>query len=507
MADTRVAVSQPLKLLLESPVLIAVILISGIGGTFQYGFQISVMTSPSLFIKDLVNVTCARRYSLFLEQWQLSLIWSFIVSIFCIGGLIGSLSAGQLTLYGRKQCLLFNNFVAITGAVLMLLSKTAMSFEMIMVGRFLYGINAGVSLVTHIMYLVDCAPKRLRGMVGVSVATFISMGKFSGQLLGIRELLGTEERWPWLLGFSGFTALLQLLTLPLLPESPRFLLLERGDRHGCEKAIRRLWGNKDWSVEVEDMLEEGEAVRGVPSHTVMGLIRYPTVRWQLLTILVTFTTVQLCGINAVYMYSHDVFRAAGIHSYQLPYAALGTGLCELFTSIACFMVIESTGKKVLLFRGYFGMAASLGLLTITLYLQHKITWMPYCSMVLIFIFILFFSSGPGGITASFPAELFTQSFKSAGYTIACIVNWTCLFLMGMLFPLIVEHLDYLCFLIFLCFCLFTGLYVHFNVPETRNRTVLEITAEFQKMHSKTERLGKRKSNELRSNEIPTQTKL
>lgn len=49
------------------------------------------------------------------------------------------------------------------------------------------------------------------------------------------ELLGSRQRWPWLLGFNGLTALLQLCTLPFLPESPRFLLLERGDQQACER--------------------------------------------------------------------------------------------------------------------------------------------------------------------------------------------------------------------------------------------------------------------------------
>ncbi|XP_056146413.1 solute carrier family 2 member 11, like [Lampris incognitus] len=487
--------SQPLKLLLDSPVIIAAIFISGIGGTFQYGFHISVMTSPSFFIMELVNQTCEQRYGLSLEPWQVSLIWSFLVSIFCIGGLLGSLCSGLLTSnYGRKQCLMFNNLVAISGGVLMLLSKTAISFEMIMVGRFLYGINAGISLSIHTMYLVECAPKRLRGMVGVTVATFISLGKFCGQLLGISELLGTENRWPWLLSFNGFTALLQLLTLPFLPESPRYLLLDKGDRQGCEKALRRLWGDRDHSVEVEEMLEEYAALQGVRSHTVMELIQNRTIRWQLLTILVTYVTLQLCGINAVYFYSFDVFRAAGIQTHQLRYAALGTGLCELTTSVVCSLVIEKTGKKMLFVRGYLGMAATLGLLTITLYLQNQVAWMPYSSMVLIFIFIFFFASGPAGVTAPLPGEIFTQSFKSAGYTIACTLNWTGLFLLGMLFPLIVEHLDYFCFLLFLFFCLLSGLYVWFNVPETRNLTVLEINVEFQKMHSKSEKLPQRTEN-------------
>ncbi len=64
-------------------------------------------------------------------------------------------------------------------------------------------------------------------------------------------------------------------------------------------ALRRLWGNKDHSKEVEEMLEEKAALQGIRSHSVMEMIRTPTIRWQVATILVTFTTIQLCGINSV----------------------------------------------------------------------------------------------------------------------------------------------------------------------------------------------------------------
>lgn len=44
----------------------------------------------------------------------------------------------------RKKVLLFNNVVAIAAAFLMLFSRTAKSFEMILLGRFLYGYNVGM---------------------------------------------------------------------------------------------------------------------------------------------------------------------------------------------------------------------------------------------------------------------------------------------------------------------------------------------------------------------------
>lgn len=64
-------------------------------------------------------------------------------------------------------------------------------------------------------------------------------------------------------------------------------------------AIRRLWGNRDHSAEVEEMLVEHASMKGVRSHTVLDLILDQDVRWQFLTILVTFTTLQFSGINAV----------------------------------------------------------------------------------------------------------------------------------------------------------------------------------------------------------------
>ncbi|XP_061589379.1 solute carrier family 2 member 11, like [Cololabis saira] len=479
------ALSQHLCLLLQYPVVIATIFISGFGGSFQYGFSLSVMTSPSAFIKQLLNQTCVERYNLLLEEWQVSVIWSCTISIFCIGGLVGSLVVTSLnTRFGRKRCLLLNNFVAIFGAVLMVLSQTARSFEMIMVGRLVYGISAGVGILAHTRYLIECAPTKLRGMVGVSVATFVAAGKFSGQLLGIRELLGTEKNWHWLLGFNGFTALFQLLTLPFLPESPSFLLLERGDRKACETALKRLWGDKDFSKVVGEMLREKAAMQGVRDHSVLELFQNPTIRWQLLTIIATFISLQFCGINAVYFYCFDVFRAAGIDEDKLPYAALGTGLCEMLFSVVCFMMIESIGKMALLFSGCVGMCTALILLIVSLFLQNHASWMPYCSMVFIFIFIFFFSSGPAATIVPLPGEILTQPFKSAGYTLGCIINWAGLFVLGMGFPILAENIGNFCFIIFPVVCILCGLHIKCNVPETKNRTILEITAEFERMHSK-----------------------
>ncbi|KAI4872574.1 hypothetical protein NFI96_010020 [Prochilodus magdalenae] len=51
-------------------------------------------------------------------------------------------------------------------------------------------------------------------------------------------LLGQTRRWNFLFAFLAVPALLQLCVLPFLPESPRYLLMERRDEARAEKGIQ-----------------------------------------------------------------------------------------------------------------------------------------------------------------------------------------------------------------------------------------------------------------------------
>lgn len=50
-----------------------------------------------------------------------------------------------------------------------------------------------------------------------------------------REVLGVEALWPILLAANALPALVQLLTLPFFPDSPRYLLIDKKDKEGCIK--------------------------------------------------------------------------------------------------------------------------------------------------------------------------------------------------------------------------------------------------------------------------------
>jgi len=54
------------------------------------------------------------------------------------------------------------------------------------------------------------------------------------QVAGLETVLGTEQHWAMMLSLSVIPALTQYLVLPFCPESPRFLLLNRGEESKAE---------------------------------------------------------------------------------------------------------------------------------------------------------------------------------------------------------------------------------------------------------------------------------
>ncbi|XP_028567081.2 solute carrier family 2, facilitated glucose transporter member 11-like isoform X2 [Podarcis muralis] len=463
--------------------LFQMIFVLGIGGSFPYGFHISVINYPSLYIKKFINETWLERHGSPLPQETILLLWSFIVSIYGIGGLLGSVCCGYLTTkYRKKKCQMFTNLIMLAAASLMGFSKMAGSFEMILLGRFLYGVGIGFSFNIHPQYVGEISPKKLRGFTNATVAVFLTLGKVSGQVMGLGEMLGSDFLWPLLLASSGLTAVVQLLTLPCFPDSPSYLLIQKGNEEAFMKAIKQLWGEGDHQAEIEDLKKEKSAVASTKSLRVLELMKARSFRWQLYVMITVMTTLQLCGINAIYFYSFEVFRTARFEEELVPYIALGVGMCECLSSILCSSLIERFGRKLLLWGGYAAMVLVLALLTLTLSLQHRFFWMHHFSVVLIFLFVLFYGIGPSGATIAVMVEIFNQTFRPSAFVIVGFINWMGLFLLGMIFPFIVEYLGPFCFLIFMGILTASGVFIFLFLPETKGKSIMEITAEFNKLN-------------------------
>uniref|UniRef100_A0ACB8FMT7 Uncharacterized protein n=1 Tax=Sphaerodactylus townsendi TaxID=933632 RepID=A0ACB8FMT7_9SAUR len=392
--------------------LIAIVV--GMGGTFLFGFQITVIPFASPFIKNFINDTWLERYNAPIDDQTLTVLWSVIVSALSVGGLIGAgLSRYLSSRYGKRNSLVLSNLLVVVAALITGTSKLAHTFEMILLGRFLYGFGAGLGSCIQIQYLGEISPKKIRGLINVTAIVLANLGRLLGQVTGLRELLGTEALWPLLLASTGIAGLVPLVAVPFFPETPPYLFIQKGDLEGSLKAMRWLWGQEDHKAEMEDLRKEKAAMEKIKIMTILELFRDRTVRCQVYLIIMVALAGPLSGIIAIYFYSFEVLHTAGLDQELIPYVTLGIGACDLGANLVCLYAVQHFGRRQLLLWGYGSMMLLLALLTAGLSLQDHAFWLPYCNMALIFLFVVSFAVGPAGGTLLVTVELFTQSSRPA----------------------------------------------------------------------------------------------
>ncbi|XP_068934354.1 solute carrier family 2, facilitated glucose transporter member 5-like [Petaurus breviceps papuanus] len=460
-----------------------VTLVAAFGSSFQYGYNVAAVNSPSEIMKDFYNETYYKRNSAYMSSTVLTLLWSVTVSMFPLGGLIGSLMvAPMVNKCGRKGTLLINNIFSIVPAILMGCSKVAGSFEIIIFSRIVVGICAGLSSNVVPMYLGELAPKNLRGAIGVVPQLFITVGILVAQIFGLRSILTSEEGWPILLGLTGIPAALQLIFLPFFPESPRYTLIQKGDEEGARKALKKLRNSDDVENEVEEIREEDELERAAGRVSVLKLFTTKSLRWQLISIIILMGGQQLSGVNAVYYYADQIYEEAGVTENDIQYVTVGTGAVNMVMTFSAVFIVELLGRRLLILIGFTICFLACVVLTVALSLQDTVTGMPYVSIACVFSYVVGHAIGPSPIPSLIITEIFLQSSRPAAFMVGGTVHWLSNFTVGLIFPFIQEGLGAYSFIIFGVICLLTTIYTYFIVPETKAKTFMEINQIFAKIN-------------------------
>ncbi|NWX25175.1 GTR5 protein, partial [Notiomystis cincta] len=452
-----------------------VALISAFGSSFQYGYNVSVINSPAPYMQDFYNRTYLDRTGVPMDSAFQTLLWSLTVSMFPLGGLFGSLMVWPLVNNcGRKGTLLINNLFSIVAAILMGTSEVAKTFEVIILSRVIMGIFAGLASNVVPMFLGEMSPKNLRGAIGVVPQLFITVGILAAQILGLNSILGNEKGWPVLLGLTGIPSLIQLLTLPFFPESPRYLLLQKGNEEQARKALQRLRGCEDVDGEIQEMYQEDQSEKEEGQFSVLSLCTFRGLRWQLISIIVMMMGQQLSGVNGVFYYADRIFESAGVDSNSIQYCTVSIGAINVVMTGLAVFIVESLGRRILLLAGFVLCTVSCAVLTLALNLQATISWMSYLSIACVILYIIGHAIGPSPIPAVMITEMFLQSSRPAAFMVGGSVHWLSNFTVGLVFLYMEAGLGPYSFLIFCAICLATMLYIFFVVPETKNKTFMEI---------------------------------
>ncbi|NXT59318.1 GTR9 protein, partial [Pluvianellus socialis] len=400
---------------LTFPLLFVTLLVS-FGSSMLYGYNLAVVNSPAVHIKAFYNATWSQRYGHGLASGPLTLLYSLTVSIFALGGLVGSLLVGVLVeRYGRNGTLSRSALLVLLASGFMGFSRELGSPEMVIIGRSITGLHSGGCCgAAHGSFLTARSPtahsqgtgedfitpmatgSNLRGFLGLIPSIFICLGVFFAQLLGLPELLGEDRFWPLFLSVVVIPASLQLLLLHCFPESPRYLLIERNDVCRATEGLHRFLGTPNVQDMIKEMKEEQRSLSSVEMVSVWQLLRDRSVRWQTLSVVVVNAGMQLSGIDAIWFYTNTIFENAGIPASQIPYTTVGTGAIEVVAGLIGCFTIEKVGRRPLIITGFCAMGICSAGITVSLLLQTALPWMRYVSVACVVGIITGFCMGPGG---------------------------------------------------------------------------------------------------------------
>ncbi len=154
------------------------------------------------------------------------------------------------------------------------------------------------------VYLSEISSHRIRGQLGTVCEISITFGIFLSQLLSIRELLGSSDRWHILITGPIVPAILSALLLYFLPETPKALLLKHhgyGDVSQAKIALQELRNRGDVDDELKELCDEISESHN-KYNRMMGIrdiLRKKEFRWPLILSLVLHISQQFSGVNSV----------------------------------------------------------------------------------------------------------------------------------------------------------------------------------------------------------------
>lgn len=96
------------------------------------------------------------------------------------------------------------------------------------------------------------------------------------------------------------------------------------------------------------------------------IIRDPSVRLPLLLVASVQLGQQLSGINAIFYYSQDIFKAAKVSDTASQLAVLGTGIINIFMAVISVRLMSSFGRRTLFLISSYASAVCLIVLFIGL---------------------------------------------------------------------------------------------------------------------------------------------
>ena len=419
-----------------------------------------------------------------------------------IGCIIGSALSGFLaTNLGRKRSLIVAGllfFISALGSMepeFLFFEHGTPSFSLLImfnIYRVIGGIGVGLASAICPMYIGEVAPSNIRGMLvswnqfaiifGQLVVYFVNffiLGDHTNPIIeqigqGINAVSPNSDPWTistgwrYMFGSEAVPAGLFALLICFVPETPRYLV-----SIGRDDVAQRILAKINGSSKAQQILQDIKDTMVVKTEKLMT---YGFVCIFVGIMLSVFQ--QAVGINAVLYYAPRIFGDMGMDDPMMLTVFMGI-INISFTLVAVFTV-EKWGRKPLLISGSLGMA--LGAIGVAITFGHEGMGMITAASLLIYSASFMFSWGP--ITWVLIAEIFPNTIRGGAVAIAVAFQWIFNFIVSSTFvPMFNMHLTegddfghWFTYGLYGLICLLAALFVWKMVPETKGKTLEDMTA-------------------------------
>ena len=358
-------------------------------------------------------------------------------------------------------------------------TAVATHFDWFVFYRIVGGVGIGLASALSPMYIAEVSPAEKRGkFVAINQLTIV-IGVLAAQLVNLmiaepvassatmQDILQSwngQVGWRWMFGAELLPAVLFLLLMFLVPDSPRWLA-KAGKQDKAERMLRRI-GSAEYARETMADIRAtlGENTQKVAASELLN----PRVRPIIVIGIVLAVFQQWCGINVIFNYAQEIFASAGFDINSTLKSIVATGLINLIFTIIALPLVDKLGRRKLMLLG----AAGLTIIYVLIAGAYALGIMGLPVLLLVLAAIAIYALTLAPVTWVLLSEIFPNRVRGMAMSVGTLALWIACFLLTYTFPLLNANLGASgSFLLYGIICALGFVFVLRSVPETKGVTL------------------------------------
>ncbi|XP_057658513.1 facilitated trehalose transporter Tret1-like isoform X1 [Diorhabda carinulata] len=337
-------------------------------------------------------------------------------------------------------------------------------------------VSAGIWGILPV-YITEICEDHNRAKYGCVMSIFSPVGQLYGYVTGSYFSL---RSFTFILATPLFVFLLCFL---FAPESPVYSL-SRGRKEECIKTLKKLRNNKtDIELQtdlyhINKSLIEKEEAQQTSKINIVQLFTMKEGRIGLILAALPILAQSFSGVPVMMPLLAPIFNDLGSDLSGNTISII-IGTVKVLTFSLTSLIVEKTGRRLMLICSSVGAGVMVSLVGISFYLKTTKSavadQLEYVTLAGIILYVLLYSIGLGPIPMAVMSELFSPELRSSALSFLSITTNLALTGYSSIFPLLAECIGtYSCFWIFGVTCFIQALIFIAVFPETKGKSIVEI---------------------------------